>query len=80
LIYLLANKCEEGRMGWEERVWCQRERVMCCEVSARTGQGVGEAVNEIVSALVEVRPRLEKEKMTMALRENAVEPEKGCCK
>ena len=51
------------------------------EVSAKTGEGIHEAIEHIVDKLIATRPKLQKEKMVMTLNETSSErPKKNCCK
>jgi len=47
-------------MGRDERDWCKREKVMGFEVSAKTGEGIHEAIEEIVEKLIAVKPKVQK--------------------
>lgn len=58
-------------MGREEREWCKRERIMGFEVSAKTGEGIREAMEDIVDRLLQVKPKVEKQRIVMKLEETS---------
>lgn len=68
-------------MGRDERDWCKREKVMGFEVSAKTGEGIHEAIEEIVEKLIAVKPKVQKQQILMTLNEKSLyKPKKNCCK
>lgn len=81
-VFLLANKADEARqhLKREDRDWCERERLRCYEVSAKTGEAVRGAIDEIASILKRIKPREENNKIVMSLNEFTPElKKKSCC-
>lgn len=81
-ICLFVNKAdrEEARLSKEERRWCERYNIRYYLVSAKTGRNVTEAIEEVVTELRIVKPRLENDKIIMSLNEyNPEIKKKKCC-
>lgn len=60
-LYLFANKSDDSRIKClrkEDVSWCEAEGIRFIEVSAKTGRGVQEGVNEIVEHLTKIKDRV----------------------
>lgn len=45
-------------MGADEKEWCKREKIIGFEVSAKLGDGVREAIEEIVDRVLKTKPKV----------------------